>query len=154
MVCRFGLLIRMPLMNTAAVLLLVLVGCGKDGNRVSGTITFDNKPVPAGKIYFTPDGSQGNSGAPGYADIVDGKYDTSLPGGRGTSSGAMVVGIEGIDPNNRPPGADEDVTVTVLFPRYEMKAEITSGNAVMDFDVPPEAALGPKEPTGPAFISP
>ncbi len=151
--CRFGKTFQASRIIALAVLLLT-IGCGKEGNRISGAITFDGQPVPAGKIYFTPDTSKGNSGAAGYADIIDGKYDTSLPGGRGASSGAMVVAIEGIDPNTRPPGADEDVTVTVLFPRYETNADISGGATVEDFAVPPEAAKGPKQAAGENYISP
>lgn len=151
--CRFGKLFQIPRI-IALAMLFVTIGCGKDGNRISGTISFNGQPVPAGKIYFTPDTSKGNSGAAGFADIIDGKYDTSLPGGRGASSGAMVVAIEGIDPNNKPAGAGEDVTGSVLFPRYETYAEIAGGDAVQDFVVPPEAADGPKQPAGGNYVSP
>jgi hypothetical protein len=139
------------------VVLLLAVGCGKEGNRISGKISFDGKPVPAGKIYFTPDSSKGNSGAPGYADIVDGQYDTALPGGRGASSGAMVVAIEGIDPASKPAGgadSGEDVTATVLFARYETNLDIAEGDTVQDIEVPLEAGKGPKQPAGSNFVSP
>jgi hypothetical protein len=120
-----------------------LVGCGGDeGNRVSGNITFQGKPVPAGKIYFIPDSSKGNEGATGWADIRDGKYDTATEGGSGAVSGPMIVAIEGIDPNP-PPGAAEDVTTTVLFPRYETTADLPDGDSTKDIDVPAEAAQGP-----------
>ena len=72
----------------AARLLPVLIsalafGCGDDKTaRVSGKVTFNGRPVPAGKIYFMPDGEQGNTGSTGYADIKDGEYDTGSSGGR------------------------------------------------------------------------
>ena len=41
------------------VLAVAAAGCGGDGaNRVSGKVTFNGKPLPAGKIYFTPDGAK------------------------------------------------------------------------------------------------
>src|SRR5262245_56252175 len=67
-------------------------------SHVSGNITFDGKPVPAGKVYILPDGSKGNSGVSGFADIKDGKYNTKLPGGQAAAPGAVIFAIEGIDP--------------------------------------------------------
>ena len=132
-VCSLGLLL----------LACFLVGCGgAQGNRVTGKITFKGQPVPAGKVYISPDSSQGNSGATGYADIKDGTYDTSAAGGRGAVSGPVVISIEGMDPNP-PPGAEPDVTVSVLFAHYEMKADLPEGEAVQDIDVPAEAANPP-----------
>ncbi|TVP95392.1 MAG: hypothetical protein EA381_18845 [Planctomycetaceae bacterium] len=156
MFCRFPQVVG--LLRFAPLALVVLcVGCGPDGNRISGMVTFDGKPVPAGKIYFTPDSSKGNSGPTGFADIVNGAYDTNLPGGRGAHSGAMIVAIEGIDPGAAPTSGEasgEDVTATVLFARHEMSLEIAPGDTVQDIEVPLEAAKGPKQPAGATFISP
>ncbi len=147
------------LLRTTALLLVTLsVGCGKDeGNRVSGMITFNGQPVPAGKIYFTPDTSKGNSGPTGYADITNGRYDTASETGKGIFHGAMIVAVEGIDPAAKPAGGGEgaeDVTSTVLFARYETTAEIAGGESTLDIEVPAEAAKGPKQPAAAAFISP
>jgi len=156
MLCRFRLAVG--LLRIAPLALVVLcMGCGQEGNRISGMVTFDGKPVPAGKIYFTPDSSKGNSGPTGYADINNGAYDTNLPGGRGAHSGAMIVAIEGIDPGTAPTsgeGSGEDVTATVLFARHEMNFDIAPGDTVQDIEVPLEAAKGPKQPAGATFISP
>ena len=123
------------------------VGCGRaeKGYPVSGKVTFKGQAVPAGKVYILPDGSKGNSGAAGFADIKNGAYDTSAPGGRGAAPGAVIIAVEGIDPN-RPPNADPDVTTTVLFARYEMKAELPQSASVQNIDVPAEAANGPPQP--------
>lgn len=142
----------------ALLLVAFFVGCGKsEGNRVTGMVAFDGKPVPAGKIYFTPDTSKGNSGPTGYADIVDGRYDTAADSGKGTIHGAMIVAVEGIDPAAKPAGGGEgaeDVTSTVLFARYETTAEIADGESTLDIEVPADAANGPKQPAAAAFISP
>jgi hypothetical protein len=140
---------------TAAIVAACSAGCGGDKtNRISGQVTFNGQPVPAGKIYFMPDGSKGNSGATGYADIKDGNYDTSSTGGMGTVSGPMIVAIEGLDPSA--PGKatpdDPEVTVKLLFPRWETELDV-SGDTTKDFVVPPEAAKGPPKPKGqPAVI--
>jgi hypothetical protein len=133
---------------------LFLIGCifgcsdGGEGNRVSGNITFQGKPVPAGKIYFIPDSSKGNAGATGWADIKEGQYDTSADGGSGAAAGPVIIAIEGIDPSGPPQGgeASEDITATVLFPRYELPADLPDGDSTKDIDVPAEAAQGPAQP--------
>ena len=95
------------------VLLAVLVaGCsgetGPQRYRVSGTVTHEGAPVPIGVIQFTPDATQGNSGPPAFADIKDGKYDTSISG-KGFIGGPQIVAIDAfsgvnIDPDLRPSG--------------------------------------------------
>lgn len=124
-------------------LLPLAVGCGgSSGNRVSGKVTFKGQPVPAGKVYIAPDTAKGNSGQTGYADIKDGAYDTSSPGGQGAVSGAVVITVEGFDPTP-PPGADPDVSMTTLFSGYKVQAELSGSDAVQDIDVPAEAANAP-----------
>ena len=46
------------------------MGCGGEPVvQVSGEITFNGKPVPAGRLWFNPDFSQGNDGPAGSAEI-------------------------------------------------------------------------------------
>ena len=133
-------------------------GCGADdgSQRLSGTVTFQGVPVPAGKIYFSPDGSKGNTGATGYADIKDGSYDTSASGSRGVGKGPVVVGIEGYDPSKPGPKVPGDmsgeVTVLSLFPRYETTLDVT-GTMTKDFDVPASAA-NPRKVNGRPIAGP
>jgi hypothetical protein len=132
------------------------VGCGGGGQaHVSGKVTFQGKPVPAGKIYFAPDGSKGNSGPTGYADIKDGNYDTSSTGGRAATPGPVVITVEGTDPSAAPGKADPsgEVTVKLLFAGYELKAELPSSSSTKDIEVPESAAKGPK-PSRPVGIQP
>jgi hypothetical protein len=127
------------------------LGCGGDGTyRVSGKVTFKGQPVPAGKIYFMPDGSKGNTGPTGFADIKDGSYDTAATGGRGAPAGPVIIAVEGIDPSGPPPKADPsgDVTTKVLFPRYELTADLPKSSSTKDIEVPAEAAKGPSKPAG------
>lgn len=128
------------------VALCAALGCGSNGSRVSGKITFQGKPVPAGKIYFTPDGSKGNTGQTGYATITDGTYDTSASGGMEVGQGPMIVAIEGLDPSQRGSAEKGDTsgeeTVKALFARYETTLDV-SGNTTKDFDVPASAANQP-----------
>ena len=122
-----------PLLLLACAL---VAGCGSKGASVSGTVTFDGKPVPFGKIYFNPDKSKGNSGAPGYADIRDGSFDTSSRGGQACSPGAVKVRIEGFE--EIPPKGE--VTAKALFPAYETTLDLPAGSSSHKFDVPASAA--------------
>ncbi len=139
------------LMKTALVVILAcgLMGCGGGSDepvrfQSSGAVTFDGKPIPAGDIFFMPDGSKDNKGAPGFAKIVDGKYDTSAEGGKGHVGGPMIVKIEGQDPaaqgkENSKDTSGEEV-IKSLFPPYETTADLPKEDGTKDFAVPAEAA--------------
>ena len=123
----------------------VLTGCGSsNGYDLSGKVTFNGAPIPAGKIYFSPDGSKGNTGATGYATITNGEYDTASPDGKSTVGGAMTVRIEGWDPavtSAADPGDPlGEKSFQALFPTYETTAELEQATATKDFEVPAEAA--------------
>jgi hypothetical protein len=136
-----------------------LTGCGSDEPplyHLSGTVTFDGKPIPQGQIYFEPDGSKGNSGAAGFAVIEDGKFDTSAEGGKGHVSGPMTVRIEGQDPAatvvQDPNVTSGEEIVKPLFPPYETTADLPKEDSTQEFAVPAEAAKV-KVQTGEAAIS-
>ena len=123
-----------------------VAGCGGKVYHVSGKVTYKGQPVPAGRIYFNPDGSKGNKeGGSGFADIKDGAYDTSASGGRGLEGpGAVWVLIEGWDPN-APTTKNEksgDEVRKPLFPRYETSTEVTDPKTTKDFDVQEAAKTG------------
>jgi hypothetical protein len=139
-----------------ALACLLAFGCGDTGtHHVSGKVTFQGKDVPTGMIYFMPDGSKGNSGPTGFAEIKDGQYDTSSGNGRGAPPGPIIIAIEGFDPSAPPdkPKTEEEVsaeaTVKVLFPRYELAFDMPTESITKDIDVPPEAAKGPQTVGGP-----
>jgi hypothetical protein len=138
-----------------ALACLLALGCGGDAvYHVSGKVTFQGKDVPAGKIYFSPDGAKGATGPTGFADIKDGKYDTS-DGGRGVPAGPVVISIEGLDPSSRPEKEkSEDVTAKVLFPRYEVAFDMPKEKTTKDIEVPADAAKGPKQVNKKAEIIP
>ena len=73
----------------ALSILLTLMGCGSaedtpERYQISGTVSFDGKPVPTGEIVINPDA--GNTGEGSYAVIKNGKYETAP--GQGVSGGA------------------------------------------------------------------
>jgi hypothetical protein len=141
-----------------ALACLLAFGCGGEKvYRVSGKVTFQGKPVPAGKVYFIPDGSKGNTGPTGFADIKDGQYDTGATGGRNAPAGPVLIAVEGLDPAAAPDKKDksEEATVKALFPRYQIAADLPAEKSTKDIDVPADAVKGQKGPaTKPGEIIP
>jgi hypothetical protein len=135
----------MQIPGRAVPLLLLIIapfaiGCGGeefDRFDVSGSVSFDGKPLPAGNIVFEPDRAASNEGAPGFALIVDGKFDTAAEGGKGTIGGPQIVRIDGHDPT---PGSDG----TVLQVIYETKADLPKESTTKDFEIP--ATAGKRQP--------
>lgn len=126
-------------MIAASLLIMVIAGCGGDSGPprydVSGTVTYNGQPVPEGVISFRPDGSKGNEGPAANANIIDGKYDTSVAG-KGTVGGAHVVIIRGFDGEARPD--DELPHGKPLFSEYTTNVDLPkSQGETIDFDVQP-----------------
>jgi hypothetical protein len=125
--------------QSAAVALLiplavVLAGCGGEKSyHLSGTVSFQGKPVPAGHIVFEPDASAGNSGPAAFAKIKDGHYDTRILDGRGTVGGPHLVLIHGRDGIPR----GELLNGLPLFRDYNTKVDLPKANGKQDFEVTP-----------------
>lgn len=150
-----GILLRR--LSLACLGICLMAGCGENGTHVSGTVAFDGKPVPAGKIYFIPDDSKGNTGGPGHANIVDGKFDTAAEGGKAPEvGGAMVVGVEGFDPNAKGTPAPGDTSgeeiVKSLFPYYKINMEVPADGSPLDVQVPAAAANRKSAPERPLIV--
>ena len=116
-----------------------LVGCGgSDGPArydVSGSVTYQGKSLPAGRIYFTPDASQGNHGPQGFATIEDGEYSTAVSG-KGTVGGPHKVSIAGFD---GVPVQEMDDMLEMgkpLFTPYETTVDLPKEASTNNFDVP------------------
>ncbi len=122
--------------RAAAVALLSLMvlgsGCNQAGPgryEISGEVTHKGQPVPGGRILFTPDDSQANTGPGSVAEIQDGRYRTRR--GLGAVDGPHVVTIYGTD--GTPATEDRD---NALFPEYRTTVNLPSGNAEFNFDIP------------------
>ena len=112
-------------------------GCFKGGPpeyHLSGSVTFQGKPVPAGQLFFDPDYARGNDGPAGFAYIKDGRYDTRA-GGKGVVGGPHTVRIHGADGK---PDAELPVG-RPLFREYAAKAALPRQDGTHDFDVPASA---------------
>ena len=133
----------------SAVLFIALTGFSGCSSRqagpqrfaVAGRITFDGKPVPAGRISLEPDTAAGNSGPAGYGNIVAGRF-TTYPR-MGAVSGPQIVRISGFDGI----ASGEMVEGKELFPEYTTTVELPAKAATIDFQVPKVAAKPPKPVT-------
>jgi len=115
-------------------LLPLLAGCSGGSEeklyRVHGSAIFQGKPIPKSTIFFDPDASKGGNGAQGFADIVDGKYDTSTSG-QGIKKGPFLVRIQGFDGkagNELPYG-------NPLFLEHEVKKDFPAEDTAWEIDV-------------------
>ncbi|MEA1950462.1 MAG: hypothetical protein U9N87_03705 [Planctomycetota bacterium] len=119
------------------VLTFMIGGCGGPTGppryEVSGKVTYNGQPVPAGKIMFEPDRSVKNEGPRGIAKIENGQYKT-LPD-QGAVAGPLVVRIQGYD-GICPEGWTGSDFGKPIFRRYDTKVELTPESASIDFDVP------------------
>jgi len=103
--------------------------------RVSGTVRYNGKPIPDGRITFRP--SDGKGGRTYSADIPRGKY--ALPG---IPVRTYRVEITATHPGETVPGPDGgeiDTVVQYLPAKYnrksELRAEVVPGKNTFDFDL-------------------
>ncbi|MFI4876367.1 MAG: hypothetical protein ACIALR_13540 [Blastopirellula sp. JB062] len=114
--------------------IIVIAGCGNVDSgvyHVSGEVTFEGRPVPAGTVLFQPDASQGASGPAGLAIIRDGKYDTADAGGKGIVGGPQRVRITGLD--GKP--ADMAPNGVPIFRDYSTTVKLPSADTTHDFAI-------------------
>ncbi len=116
---------------------LCLSGCGGARDeparyRVSGTVTYDGRPIEHGMIYFDPAGAA--TGASGFAPIKGGAFDTAAEGGKGHIGGKQNVRINAYSP----PTPDE--TVAAEPPPFEeeyiTELELGESHSTQTIDVP------------------
>jgi len=86
-----------------AVVILLFSGCGEPNPlgryRLSGSVTFQGKPLDQGLITFEP--LDPNKGVGSGALITEGKYD--IPTDKGLPAGRYIVRITSTDPSAPPP---------------------------------------------------
>lgn len=123
----------MKLRVLAMVSLSIVSGCsgpsGPTTYRVSGEVTFQGKPVPAGTIVFEPLDPAAVQGLTSI-DIASGKYDSGDKAG--AAAGKCRVTITGADRV----AANEDEKVTVLFPPYVTEVDLPAAVSTQNFEVP------------------
>lgn len=120
---------------------LGLAGCGGRGGdagppryTLSGSVTFEGKPVPTGYISFVPDAAKGNTGPGAGATISNGKFATEA--GKGTIGGVHRVKIVGFDGVPYTEEGEEIKDGRSLFRPWEFNADLPMQNANVDYEVP------------------
>ena len=118
------------------------VGCtnsdGPERFNLSGQVTFDGKPIPAGQIRFSPDVDRGNQGPATIAKIKNGQYST--PTERGVIGGPTIVRIAGFDGVPIVEGVETLPEGTALFKPYQIEVDLQKQSGTENFDVPKSAA--------------
>lgn len=118
------------------VLLATTIGCRAKSDLetypISGTVTFQGKPVPVGSLTLVPDSSQGNRGAAVSMEIIDGKFD-SANASRGHVGGPHVATIVGLDGNG-----DGDLFPNgyMMFQDYQVTLNLPKEASTQDIVVP------------------
>jgi len=109
--------------------LAIVVGCSQQEKlyRVSGVVTHGGKPIPKGVIHFDPKAA----GPSGFANIVDGKYDTAQQG-KGVRGGSYEVRVNGFDGKE----ANEAPFGQAIFPEYTGTKDLPKADSTYDLDVP------------------
>lgn len=123
-----------------AALLLCGCGGGMDGPTrypVSGTVTFDGKPVPKGFITLTPNHAKGNSGPGGGGPIKDGTY--SIPEEKGVVGGQYLIKITGTDGVPYKESGEDIPDGKPLFAPYETEFEFPKEPGEKNFEIPKPA---------------
>ena len=124
------------LLPAVAAGFLICAGCGQHDKgprryNLSGTVTYQGKPVPTGEISFLPDSSQGNTGPGAVAFIQDGRYETRR--NKGVTPGPTVVIITGYDGVSN----SDSATGKALFSSFDTRVDLEDRDAVKDFVVEP-----------------
>ncbi len=123
--------------------ILAAAGCGGESFQrtdLSGNVMFDGRPVPYGQIRFTPDKSKQHSGPQGYAEIVNGRYDTARSG-QGILPGPHHVNVTAYD--EKPRRVEDETSPESLkskpplFADYPLEQELK--NTTQDFSIPANA---------------
>lgn len=134
--------LRFLLPGALSIFALTLAGCGGDGldrYPVSGTVTFDGKPVEFGAVFFEPTASVGPIAPTVYLAIRDGKYDAE---DKGPIKGKYRVTVGGMDQSRNTVDSDGITHTPQLFPDYKFEIDIPPPDNRLDIEVPKSAPSG------------
>jgi hypothetical protein len=128
-------------------LLVLGIGCSGETKKpvvqLSGTVTFNNSPVPAGYISFSPISTELGAKVV-VAQIKDGAFTTATLPEKGFYPGEVNIQIAGFNGKAEkfyPQGKQ-------IFNPHSLKESFTVGEVQKNFDVPASAAKNLRiEPT-------
>lgn len=105
---------------SAATVLLLLCGCGSNASiplgRVSGTVTYQGKPLDHGHVAFMPEA--GGAGVPAVATIAsDGSFEMTIGGGhQGAPLGKFLIAVKCCEKPNEKQAHDMTFRPKTLIP--------------------------------------
>lgn len=118
--------------------LLLVAGCNRNAGParydLTGTITYEGKPVPVGYILFAPDKSKGNDGPGTDAEIKDGVYKTRPK--EGVIGGPHIATVSAFDGKIQQQGPVLSPIRTPLFLNVPVSVDLPKENAAYDIVVP------------------
>lgn len=128
------------------VLACTALGCGSDNLLpVTGTVSFDNRPLAAGSVVFHPDASKGNTSQHLAAgEVKDGKYELWTNRQQGAPPGAykvVLIADNFSGPDAPKKGATAEMPKSLLPARYADKEKtplsvvVTSSPAAGAYDL-------------------
>ena len=133
-------LCRFPRMKAiiSGLIFSLLCGCGSNASiplgQVSGTVTYNGKPLDHGNVVFTPETGHG---VPATATIEkDGSYQMSISGGhQGAPLGKFLVGVKCCEKPNDKQARDMNFRPKSLIPekyanvsKSGLRFEVKSGS--------------------------
>jgi hypothetical protein len=125
---------RTILMCGAAV---ILGGCSPDGPSrysISGSVTFQGRPVPVGFIKFEPDATKGNMGPGSGTSIQNGSY--TVPSATGVLGGHYRIVVEGFDGIPAVVDGEKAPDGKLLFSNQQILAELPQHDSTKNIEVP------------------
>jgi hypothetical protein len=138
-------------LSLIAAIALVLPGCGgREDNLprqpISGTVTFDGKPLKAGTIQFFPAGQQEGVAAGGF--VTDGRFQVEQKDGPVPGKYSVMIFARDDAPQ---PAAAEDAMPGDLKPR---RAQTSGGRIPLRYNLQTElkAEVKPGGPNTYAFV--
>ena len=135
----------MLVLGIAILLVSSFSGCGGDEGpqfgQVTGKVTLDGQPVPAGMVMFIPDLASGTTGPASQAQIgSDGQYELAGPGGReGAIVGTHIVTVAGPEVSSDSSGQPAPSVKLPDRYKYEqssgIKKEVKEGENAIDIEL-------------------
>lgn len=121
------------------IVAFAMVGCDRAPDNivhVTGTVTFEGKPLPLGLIIFEPNPAKGGRGPQGHAEIKDGRFDTKVSK-KGAAIGPQVVRITGGDGVNPEPFTPFGKS---LFEEHTFHVDLVKDQTPLQLDIPSRKA--------------
>jgi hypothetical protein len=119
---------------TLVVVAMAATGCGGSNgpvrHDVTGTVTYEGKPIESGVVVFDPDASKQNKGPQAFARVIQGQFSTA-DSGKGMVGGPHVLTISGmVGPDPKKPG-------NILYIDHKLELDLPGDDFGTEIAIPP-----------------